>query len=564
MAKGKDTISATTLADLARAGYSMSRQSFMQVNFEVHHIRDRGGYLQKILAEPLSNLVLRPSRTGPNGLDIGSEPEPQESYLPRETLSSGANGVGLVIATYAGTLHRQMHSRRQGSGLPVALKVDDQNGDRVFRGTAWPNPTFIYESARSFEGLISINEASPSLSHHDGLAIRELLHQISLIAKEIDAPLLLLHCPVQMPASRSDAPELRHRDEEWPRPSATAVRFAIALKHPTTELRLKLANGLSMFCGERGYGFWLADTRVGHRPGSWFPVRSYDPAVARRRLERDYPGDSTPPPVHCLPVTFVGPARVGSTHAILSYLRAFAEIGVLACSISSLDELAFIHLQLAIKDIPPAGLPSLQMKIDEAVRSAASAGEDNWTSRPDELLPAILPLLTGAGRRVAPTDVKAALIERVGNYQALAGPAMRIESQANKDRVALWFSWQTAGSDAGLAAPLIALVDAARAAGSLSRLDGAAAATAGLEPTIEYLICRDMGDSVLRGKGKMCVPSQTVTPDGIPTLETGGARLCTSLEDAWRAELEAYALPGVVELAVAWHEYRLDHPTTWP
>jgi hypothetical protein len=42
-------------------------------------------------------------------------------------------------------------------------------------------------------------------------------------------------------------------------------------------------------------------------------------------------------------------------------------------------------------------------------------------------------------------------------------------------------------------------------------------------------------------------------------LESDEARLCTSLEDAWHAELEKYNFPGVVELAVAWLEHRLDH-----
>jgi hypothetical protein len=228
--------------------------------------------------------------------------------------------------------------------------------------------------------------------------------------------------------------------------------------------------------------------------------------------------------------------------------------------VSSLDDLAFIHLQLPISDIPSADLPSLQQKIDDAVRSAAGTGEDSRTSRPDALLPAILPLLAeGCQRDVAP-EVRAYLIERAGNYQALAGSAMKIESQANKDRVALWFSWQTAVSDAGLAAPLIALVDAAC---SLSGMDRTVEVSPDQKPAIEYLICRDMGDSVLRGKGKICVPNQILTSDGLRPLETRGARLCASLEDAWRAELERHALPGVVELAVAWHEYRLHHPTTW-
>jgi hypothetical protein len=72
--------------------------------------------------------------------------------------------------------------------------------------------------------------------------------------------------------------------------------------------------------------------------------------------------------------------------------------------------------------------------------------------------------------------------------------------------------------------------------------------------------CRDIGDSVLRGKGKLALPVHYPTGTRDQGLESEGAQVCTILEEAWRAEWARHQATGVMELAVAWMEYRLDRP----
>jgi hypothetical protein len=537
-------ISAITLADLARAGSSIARQSLMQVNFEVHHLSDHAGYLRDVLDSRLRR----------------HKESPSEYPLLRETLSSAANGIGLVIATYPGRLPPEMQSRRQGSSLPVELKVDDKRGARTFLGTGWPNPSFIYESARVHEGLIVIEDEPRVLLYRHGLAICELLHYLSELASEnAEAPILLMQSPVQLPAHRFVGTDVRSRREDWPRFSAIAVRFAMALQNSSAHQRLDLMGRLSRFCAERGYGLWLNDSRRGHRSGNWFLIRAHDRLAARRSLDRWVRRKSGGTPSCCLPVTIVGPARVGSTHSVMSYLREFQDLGVMACSVTSLDDLAFIHLQLAINDVSPTQLPPLQQAIEDAIESTASlTASQARTSTPQDLLPTILPLVANGEYRPDPKAL-AYLMDRAGNYQVLAGPAMRTRNTGIENRKSLWFAWQAEGHDAGLAVPLVAFVDAVRTSGVVPIDDDVAQHD---EPNIEYLVCRDVGDSILRGKGKVSLPVELLAKGGGSTLESDGPRLSASLEDAWRAELERHRFPGVGELSVAWLEHRLGPPTT--
>ena len=84
-----DAPSATAheLADLARAGYRVLHEPSMQVEFEIHHLVDRPGGLAGIVARD------------PAGHGFA------------ETLSSGANGVGLVVGTRIADTPGQAYSQ---------------------------------------------------------------------------------------------------------------------------------------------------------------------------------------------------------------------------------------------------------------------------------------------------------------------------------------------------------------------------------------------------------------------------------------------------------------------
>jgi hypothetical protein len=320
-------VSARALADLARAGYSAMRQSNRTVNFEVHHIIDRPGYLFDLV--------------GGGGAD---------EFV--ETLCSAANGVGLVIRTRLGApVRTALPAQPSLSTEPV---IDNWDGT-VFCGTARPNLTFLYDPHHALEGFVLIEDEPRKYLFRHGLALLDALKRVSELAVGVArAPIFFLQCPAQPPThnplSDQGGPlggeqDLVARAEQPPRSSAFGLRFAIALEDESADPAFQLAGQLSEYCSARGLGLWLRDTRPGHRTGNWFLICRHDRQLARRSYPHTADDGRPNNAVEgCLPVTFVGPARTGSTRAIVSYLREALGIGILACSATILDDLAFIEV----------------------------------------------------------------------------------------------------------------------------------------------------------------------------------------------------------------------------
>src|SRR5215469_13031593 len=139
-------VSTRDLADLARSGYQILQQPFTHVDFEVHHNVDRPGYLRDRVFTSCDP-------------DPGDSAQDSPLSIIVQTLASGANGVGLVIGTNGRTNTNNAHRPSQLRGSAAEVVVDE-SGRRVFRGTALPNPTFLFESAQTYEGIVSV-EPSP-------------------------------------------------------------------------------------------------------------------------------------------------------------------------------------------------------------------------------------------------------------------------------------------------------------------------------------------------------------------------------------------------------------------
>ncbi len=513
------------LADLARAGYVIQRQPLMQVTFEVHHIADRPGYLADYLASGGGR------RTAKAGEAFG------------ETLTTGAHGLGLVVVTR--TAVGVGKGRQYRSGQTQCQVTEDAAG-RIFRGVARPNPSFIYESAWRYEGLICVDPDATRVQVWHSRAIRDVIHEVARLAKDSEAPILSLQAPAQIPPDDSVMRYITPEREEDMLPAATslAVRFAIAIQHPDAATVLGLSERLARYCSMRGFGLWLADTRLGSRPGNWSEICEYntDPRISR-------PTDRTPdsaPVKRSLPITLVGPARVGATFSLLSFLCQYKEIGVAACSVISLDDLLFINLQLTFADTPAEVL----LAVDKMDAESYSA------DLPSDVLIRILQKL---GRdRLGDHERAGMLVNNAGDYQCLVGPTRRVVHNDMRRRIAIWFSWQAQGSSIDLATPLARLLGAAADAGLATRSsDGKWSPDA---PNIDYLVCRNMGNSVLRGKGKLSVLRDIALRNyADDDIESRPTNLCVSIEEAWRASAERDGRRGVRELTVAWRECWLGH-----
>ncbi|HEX6357592.1 hypothetical protein [Actinophytocola sp.] len=505
-----------TLSELARSGYNLMRQPFTEVAFEVHHVADRPGRLLELLRDE----------------------NRQACFL--ETMSCGANGGGVVVGTRLGDTPGSLWFRDQGSGADPRIQFTDDGGDHHFQGVARPNLTFLYETASRLEGIIALEDQPKAATHLHTVLVKKLIGELSLIASTYGkAPVLSVQCPAQRPIESNV--ELDPR--KMPPSSSLAVRFAIALDRPSVSVRMELASRLAAYCETNGYRMWLSDTRPGHRVGNWFGIRARSDVDERRKKWLTIVDDRIG---HVLPVTFVGPARVGSTHAIVSFLQQFDEVGVLGCSITALDDLAFVHLQLALQE-----------------RAMVSRRFPASLARSDGENPAMH--LTGLlthffGDAVVVHDEASALklIDRAGDYQTLAGPVLRYVPVQRERRMAVWVSWQMTRRVEGLVTPIDALMRAWR---RLCAENPAWKNELAVDPSIEYLICRDVGNSVLYGKGKLSVPYGLVRmmfPQH--STESPQAQLCVGLEDAWKSQLDSDASgTNVLGVTVAWREYWLGH-----
>lgn len=522
--------SVRALADLAKAGYTSLYHPFTEVDFEVHHIDSRTAHLMDLLAG-------------------GRSPSKDAHSSFAETLSSSANGASLVIGTRTGNVPDRLKVRSQGSTAEPALEFRNTDDYRFrFRGSARPNLTFLAESSRRFEGLVAIEDQTGPVRFSHGIEIKRLIEKISTIAVDINAPLLSVQCPVQLPIG----PKAETREDQIPRSSSLAVRFAIALRTPSAKKMFQLAERITRYCADHGFLLWLADTRLGYRTGNWFSVLS--PKKAHKRIQDsvDEPGQEINT---ILPVTFVGPARVGSTRALISFLNQFPSVGVVGCSLTLLDDLAFIHFQLGLHDsVSSADLPHQY-----------SDGLD-----PTDVLTEVLAAVAGPPPVKPDITVRGQVLERAGDYQTLLGPAMPAQWSRPERRLAIWFSWQMERTEHGIEVPMRALRKALGRIGLVPTLkSGADVLLDPAAPHIEYLICRDLGNSILRGKGKLSIPLATAQ-HRFPTTsaESGPSKLCVALEDAWKAVLDdkesksrrpGPATVNVREVTIAWREYWLGH-----
>ncbi|RZQ63796.1 hypothetical protein [Amycolatopsis suaedae] len=500
-----------SIADLARAGFQIARQSLTTVDFEVHHVEARPGYLRGLA--PF----------------LGDAP-----FL--EALCSAANGGGVAIGTRTGEASAAMTGRPADGQRRCGR--EDVPGGWVFQHSAWPNPTFVYESAHTFEGLISVDRTARKLTDRHGTAVRELLEGISEVAANLaGAPLLTLQCPAQLPTVvKTRHLDLRTRKELPSAYSSLAVRFSVALTDNSAERQFLLGNHLRELCERRGYGFWVSDTRPGHRPGNWFQVCRSRPGFEPAADEQV---------TTCLPLTCVGPARVGSTHAIVTFLRRYPQVGVVGCSGTSLDDLAFIHLQLSVDGVAAGRVNRILRKLLD--------GPAPPPTRPHELLAALFHRLGLRGcAETAPADEST---HPASDYQALLGPAFDYRPASTSDSLAIWVSWQMAHSPAGLAGPLECLYRAmAETVPVVGPQDPVPLSEVA---TVEYLVCRATEQSVVRGKAKLAVPKVILRQFSADDVQPPASLLCDVLEDSWKAHVERIGLTGVGELTVAWREFWL-------
>ncbi len=514
------------MADLARGASGFVGRPSTDVIFEVRHVDDRPGYLLEVFS----------SRDGT-----------RQTF--HEFLCANLNGVAFLSGIRR-TLPDGLLMRQHGSSSPVVAQHQAVPEGSRFTGAARPNPSFIYESASRYEALISLDMNARQITEAHARSALDALERIAHISANVaNVPILSLQYPVQMPSERTHGERPLDRIEGWPLPNAIAIRVVFALREADSRRRMVIARALNDFCAPRGYGLWLGDLRAGHAQGNWFSIRSESRHKISKELEaqRRRHGDSVVSRV--LPLTVLGPARIGSTHAVISLLRCAPELGIVGCAISSLEDLAFIHLQLtcsSLNSIVPSAYLHDESDTGIGHRLRQTVGAIGGT-----LLHADVPDGSdGDGHGSTPAS---RLSEKAGDYQVLVGRVHSISSSlATTVQRAVWFSWTEVG-EPEWSVVLTALNEAVCTFGLSSPTAGAALH----HPNLEYLVCRTTG-GISRVRGKLTVPSARIADVDSP-LEYGASKFCVRVEDAWRALLDKEGCAAASTITLAWREHFLGH-----
>jgi hypothetical protein len=522
-ARGSSHTSSRALAALARSGYALLRQTSDEVEFEVRHIDGAPTYLADLVKD---------------GEPVGF----------KDALMTHSYGLGLIVGTRA---------RRSPGGDAAGHKAThplvDNWGRTEYLGRTRPSITFLQDFEHVFEGIISIEDEPRKVLFGHAQALHEVVQMLGDLADRMKAPILSVQSPAQTPPhpsrdSRITSDGSSGLDDAPSRASSFSVRFSIAMRETSIAASSELADDLVDFARTCGFGLWLADSRSGHRTGNWFQVVTHNRQQARDRLRKGAAGPKNAVE-GALPLTFVGPARRGSTSSILAYLNELYGSGVVACSITALDDIDFIHVDMAVRDASRKRLGEINNAILPSLRTGPDGIGDKLAA-----LSSVISSDTGSQPSM---EARAELIGKVGDYQAFLGRAFPLRMDRATSGVALWVSWQTQGA---LDSASEALRTLGTALESLESTPATDAYCGGLDPRIDYLICRDLGNGATRGKGKIVVSEEFIEKaHRRSALQSPLTEFCNDLERAWMTLTRNEKESSLREVSVSWRENWLGH-----
>jgi hypothetical protein len=353
----------------------------------------------------------------------------------------------------------------------------------------------------------------------------------------MERPLSFIHAPVAAPLPR-----------DIPRGvTGSGLRFGVAFPRFDDSHRLSFGTKLIGLCCDNDYGLWQRATSVGdHTYDYWQPVVP-PPASAKGGTA----GDQASGTRHGLAVTCVGPARPGTTEAILHVL-AHAGAPLLGLSATTLDDIAIIHLfthsPLGKRDVDALALPA-DLRADSALNAAL--GQKEPVHR-----------------------------DKLRDYRAVV--SSRRERAPDPGLAALWLAWTAPATPDALRLTVETLRAALDGTWARHRAGATGDARSG-HLNIEYLVCREVSADRLRGRMRVAIDldalgvkvsaapapgrlwararSHRATRDDRGRPEGDGpvwpsriGQFCSDLERQWRTSLSFALRTTQVELDVVWRE----------
>lgn len=427
-------------------------------------------------------------------------------------LYTQSSGVHCFLATRPSGDSRP----RQGSVEPrpvpadVALTVDRQ----PYEGRTVLNPGFLYESAKSTEVLLTLSpmpsDTSLSASRFWMDVIRELAQAA---AGPGNAPILFIQYPA---APIGDIGQPRHVADGVRRAHAQCVRMGVAIDRDKPRRRILFLAEAARIARENGLALQVGDRTPGAVRGQWVN------AIALPDQSADLPPSLTgASPTSALAVTIMGPARRGSSLAVLSVLKRY-KVGLLAISVGALQEVAFINLLIPLppgREVPE--FDPLGYQCEEGLSLITSAACLETHTEP------------GMGLDIVALDYRA----------FITGPfPVGSEPPEAKLTIPFWVAWDHVRDEEADINILFALKQA------MHQLN--------LDGRIEYARARGRDNDHVRGRAKLAVT--VVGGDGrLPLQEERLRDLARQIEDAARHHLlerQGTLDPEDLRLRVEWRE----------
>ncbi|RZS44495.1 hypothetical protein EV193_101371 [Herbihabitans rhizosphaerae] len=365
--------------------------------------------------------------TAPQSQLTGISPPTARDKPATETLVVNLAGIGFRVHTWAPDVPSKPEGTVDAKWVPPMTPVINDRGitREVYGGAVVTNPGFLYDSAQSVELLITLSHKRWKPTFADSLMISTIYHQVTSAALAGEGtPILFLQSPA---APFKDAPPSVRQDGSGENPRLTngmALRMLVGLDEARPDARLELLRGVAAVAAEHGLGLQVADRRFGRVRGEWWTVTHPHAQTYRLRRAALFPWATSEIPSSVQLLTFVGPARVGSSAAIASDLVT-RNIGILAISEAVLQETAFINIVVPVAPARRAEQVAAG-SCRPIVEGLGKVASDCGLTRRQEV----------RGRSVI-GDSPAT------DYRVLAtGPlTVRIEESAKRRDRAVWISW---------------------------------------------------------------------------------------------------------------------------
>jgi predicted amino acid-binding ACT domain protein len=266
--------------------------------------------------------------------------EPIDARRPGEQALADATTMFQV-----GRAGFQLHTWASESSEPDGAPPDLASRRVTYRSSALTNPGYADGSTGSTEVLVVLRHDLWLPGYADALLVAMVTAKVTDIATRNGLPVLYVKSPV----SPFRNPSRRYRTDgsgEAPRASnGLAVR--VILGEGTPGGRMDTFTALTEMAQDHGWSLAFADRRLGRVKGQWWAVVGTDPARFRRHRQEIADWVPSTSMQSAMLVTAVGPARLGTTAAILANL-ATRNVGIAAVSAMTLQGVTFVNLVLPV------------------------------------------------------------------------------------------------------------------------------------------------------------------------------------------------------------------------